>query len=1087
MISTDDGEVSDVISTDNEDAENPAGLSEGSNWDYYQVSSSCQQVVFSPQDPPYSTGTEPDLDVDLEPKLDDSVLQWDDELEANIDTPSVEVSTRAQRTHVRMLTLSDSEDSDIEELHHVLTESSDQLSRAKSALNKPHKDVVQCGIYLDPQKYMEWQATCQTNIKCLQSIQQTLGAKQGMDNLTDDDTRQVLDLIHKWQSLEPVATERIQQSSTLCSIYHDILSGKKLVKQCEEQLTMGEFSDVGHLERHFRSLQTLKMNLQSQNLKLQQISDTIIVFESENRKIKMVEFKQQLDGLNASIKSTGLSIGKKVTELSYTLIYWHKWNSACQELEGVLVKHANEIEPEELSQCKERLLGLEASFLDYSSVCSTAAHNYTEEKLASLGARLQYLNSLFVPEAEDKADEIKSVPVDAEELTLKEAYKRSSFPVEAYDANLVSELTLGGAKVGSHKSSMESGFSTMDTERSVLDDNSESYNQVSTHLDMYQDIQAEQTESVIPSVGDTSSLPTLTSPQPLNVTSKIDASSSDIICSSITADSSSVNSAQVPFETQSHSMPGLVEGVSKEQETASNGSRASSSVKELPSTIPVTDQEKPNVVQPNKKGKRNRKKKKNKKSAEVQSRSSADNLLPDESCKQVNLDRPVRVDRTDQEIENSSIDESLMSTHLTQSRPQEDAEPTDQLAVTDHLPVGSAFANMGNEGSLDGFPNGIAKVTPSQSDLDTMLTNKSVCSLTSDTQEPESTTDANADAANDQLLELLYPIGHAGWTQKSLPTAPNQLDPCPLSNEGTEIMIPSTDEQPTELVAPVDTASPCGIDEPAESLGRCMQGTNEQPVGTSDILSLDDVELAQVSDEKEVAVPQNKESVESSRVQQELSQQPIMKDEKMFNEIEMTQQSFKDVETYGSPLVQHENKLHSAPVAGLVVDVCDNRSQEVVPGDYHTSPKVKESPSISSITPEEKLIAAHQSKNGKRNRKKRKNKNKSTKVQSVPSSAESQQTESAEQLTINTPVTMSSSKQDEKTNVNDSFANTQSLTSSLKATSSPGQPTIVDNVPDHDVLKHMDSTSSLDGGHDDTVPDNTDTVTTNPSILMEYD
>ena len=43
-----------------------------------------------------------------------------------------------------------------------------QLLQADSALRKPRRDVVQCGIYLNPQKYIEWHATCQTNIKCLQ-------------------------------------------------------------------------------------------------------------------------------------------------------------------------------------------------------------------------------------------------------------------------------------------------------------------------------------------------------------------------------------------------------------------------------------------------------------------------------------------------------------------------------------------------------------------------------------------------------------------------------------------------------------------------------------------------------------------------------------------------------------------------------------------------------------------------------------------------------------------------------------------------------------------------------------------------------
>mgnify|MGYP001796203867 FL=1 len=63
---------------------------------------------------------------------------------------------------------SDSEDSDIEDLHYVIQQSSTQLLQADSALRKPRRDVVQSGIYLDPQKYIEWHATCQTNIKCLQ-------------------------------------------------------------------------------------------------------------------------------------------------------------------------------------------------------------------------------------------------------------------------------------------------------------------------------------------------------------------------------------------------------------------------------------------------------------------------------------------------------------------------------------------------------------------------------------------------------------------------------------------------------------------------------------------------------------------------------------------------------------------------------------------------------------------------------------------------------------------------------------------------------------------------------------------------------
>lgn len=36
-LSTGDGRISDVVSSDNDDLLNSTGLSEGSNWDYYQV------------------------------------------------------------------------------------------------------------------------------------------------------------------------------------------------------------------------------------------------------------------------------------------------------------------------------------------------------------------------------------------------------------------------------------------------------------------------------------------------------------------------------------------------------------------------------------------------------------------------------------------------------------------------------------------------------------------------------------------------------------------------------------------------------------------------------------------------------------------------------------------------------------------------------------------------------------------------------------------------------------------------------------------------------------------------------------------
>ncbi len=48
----------------------------------------------------------------------------------------------------------DDSDSDLEDLHHVIKESRQQLQVAECALKKHRKDVMDTGIYLDPSKYV---------------------------------------------------------------------------------------------------------------------------------------------------------------------------------------------------------------------------------------------------------------------------------------------------------------------------------------------------------------------------------------------------------------------------------------------------------------------------------------------------------------------------------------------------------------------------------------------------------------------------------------------------------------------------------------------------------------------------------------------------------------------------------------------------------------------------------------------------------------------------------------------------------------------------------------------------------------------
>ena len=53
----------------------------------------------------------------------------------------------------------DDSDSDLEDLHHVIEESRQQIAVAEQVLNKHHKDVLDTGLYMDASKYVSLHST----------------------------------------------------------------------------------------------------------------------------------------------------------------------------------------------------------------------------------------------------------------------------------------------------------------------------------------------------------------------------------------------------------------------------------------------------------------------------------------------------------------------------------------------------------------------------------------------------------------------------------------------------------------------------------------------------------------------------------------------------------------------------------------------------------------------------------------------------------------------------------------------------------------------------------------------------------------
>ena len=57
-------------------------------------------------------------------------------------------------SYVDQSRVDDSDDSDLEDLHHVIEESRRQIRVTESSLNKHRKDIMDAGIYLDSSKYV---------------------------------------------------------------------------------------------------------------------------------------------------------------------------------------------------------------------------------------------------------------------------------------------------------------------------------------------------------------------------------------------------------------------------------------------------------------------------------------------------------------------------------------------------------------------------------------------------------------------------------------------------------------------------------------------------------------------------------------------------------------------------------------------------------------------------------------------------------------------------------------------------------------------------------------------------------------------
>merc|ERR1711990_1300368 len=132
-------------------------------------------------------------------------------------------STKSQRKRTTTRGRRESEhlesDSDVEDVEAIIAETAAQLRLTESALRRLKALMVVEGRFVSPNKYKELVATCLTNIKCLQTIQESIrhcNAKGEMEiDIPEEDFDAMEEIIEHWEDLKAVAVDQRAQAEAV--------------------------------------------------------------------------------------------------------------------------------------------------------------------------------------------------------------------------------------------------------------------------------------------------------------------------------------------------------------------------------------------------------------------------------------------------------------------------------------------------------------------------------------------------------------------------------------------------------------------------------------------------------------------------------------------------------------------------------------------------------------------------------------------------------------------------------------------------------------------------------------------------------
>lgn len=245
-------------------------------------------------------------------------------------------------------------DSDCEDLRHVLEESRSQLQVTDVTLGKIKRDMIERGNFLEPCKYKELLATCQTNIKCLQVIHEHLKCPN-QSTIPEEDLHDVEDIIERWEVLQAVTEDKQNRCADLKEMNNRLkntitfrdLTAAAIAKPCLVDNLSALESVLFDYHNMYYELAEHKAILEDTELHLTQFADS-------NPRYNIQRIVDSVANAYKELSDLGQLCQERMQELEAITNKWFCLKEMIQEL--VYAVHRHRHQTKQLGRATRRLL-----------------------------------------------------------------------------------------------------------------------------------------------------------------------------------------------------------------------------------------------------------------------------------------------------------------------------------------------------------------------------------------------------------------------------------------------------------------------------------------------------------------------------------------------------------------------------------------------------------------------------------------------------------------------------------------------------------------------------------------------------------